>query len=201
MTAIFLAYEGIIKIIQFSKMNEVKVPNFIALVVSLICILIKMYMFYYTKKAAKETNSGALMADAYHHRIDVISSVASLISILGARNGFPILDPFVAIFISILIFKTGISIFKDAVNQLVDHSCENNIIENIREIIYKRSDVESIDIINTRLFGNKIYVDIEIGINKDITIEKAYEISENIKFEIRKEFSQIKYCKIYINPY
>ena len=96
------------------------------------------------------------MADAWHHRSDALSSVGAFIGILGARMGYPILDPIASVVICIFIGKAAYDIFKDAVDKMVDKSCDEKTIQKMREVIASQTGVENIDLLQTRLFGAKI---------------------------------------------
>lgn len=100
---------------------------------------------------------------------DALSSVGAFIGILGARMGYPILDPIASVVICIFIGKAAYDIFKDAVDKMVDKSCDEKTIQKMREVIASQAGVENIDLLQTRLFGAKIYVDIEIAADKTLS--------------------------------
>ena len=127
-----------------------KAPGFVALVAAVVSIATKEWMYWYTRGAARKINSGALMADAWHHRSDAMSSVGAFIGILGARLGFPILDPIASVAISVLIVKASVDIFRDAIDKMVDHSCDEATEESMREVIMREKRVKEIDHLQTR---------------------------------------------------
>ena len=122
-TGIGIGIGGINKIIEGTAGKD-EIPGMIALIAAVASIVVKEGMFWYTRSAAKKINSGALMADAWHHRSDALSSVGALIGIFGARMGYPILDPIASVVICLLIGKASIDIFRDAVDKMVDRSCD-----------------------------------------------------------------------------
>ena len=103
------------------------------------------------------------MADAWHHRSDALSSIGAFVGIFGARLGYPILDPVASIVICFMIAKAAIDIFRDAIDKMVDHSCDAKTEESMRREILKVPGVRKVDLLRTRLFGSKMYVDIEIA--------------------------------------
>mgnify|MGYP000914382035 CR=1 FL=1 len=113
-TGIGIGMNGIENIIKSTSGASIAIPGTLALIAAVVSIVVKEWMFWYTRSAAKKINSGALMADAWHHRSDAMSSVGAFIGILGARLGFPILDPLASVAICILIVKASVDIFKDA---------------------------------------------------------------------------------------
>ncbi|MDU2198422.1 MAG: cation diffusion facilitator family transporter, partial [Peptostreptococcaceae bacterium] len=111
-TVIGIGISGIEKIINGNN-RGLQAPGMIALVAAVISIIVKEGMYWYTRHAAKKINSGALMADAWHHRSDSLSSVGSFIGIFGSRMGFRVLDPLASIVICLFIIKASYDIFKD----------------------------------------------------------------------------------------
>lgn len=179
---------------------EIAVPGKLALAAAFVSIIVKEWMFHYTKRAAKKVNSSSLMADAWHHRSDALSSIGSLIGIGGAILGFPICDPIASIVICVFIIKAAYDIFMDAVNRLVDHSCSEEEIEQIRSVIVEIEGVMGIDELRTRRFGSKIYVDLEISADGSQTLLSAHGIAEAVHDKIEESFPQVKHCMVHVNP-
>lgn len=194
-----IGVEGIKKIF-FSKPDSLVIPGGIALVTAVISIVVKEWMYWYTRLAAKKINSGALMADAWHHRSDALSSIGAFIGILGARMGFPILDPIASVVICVFIIKAAIDVFKDSIDKLVDKSCDEEIVEKMKEVILKEDGVIQIDDIRTRLFGSKIYVDIEISADEELKLKDSHDISQRVHDVVEKEFDTVKHCMVHVNP-
>ena len=182
-------------------LNEVKIPTILPLVISLISIGIKEYQYRITIKVAKMTNSPALKADAWHHRSDALSSVGSFIGILGARIKFPILDPIASIIICLLIIKVAYDIFKDSIYKLIDASCDDETINKIKDVILEQEGVIQLDSLKTRVFGSRIYADIEISAYGKQSLEDAHDIAERIHDEVEKKIPMIKHCMVHVNPY
>ena len=145
-TGIGIGINGMEKILGGSYW-ELEVPGRIALIAAIISIVIKEWMYWYTRSAAKKINSGALMADAWHHRSDSLSSIGALIGILGARLGYPILDPVASVVICIFIIKAAYDIFKDAIDKLVDKSCDEETVEKIKKVIMNQEGVLGRDLL------------------------------------------------------
>ena len=100
------------------------VPGMLALIAAILSIVVKEAMFWYTRINAKRIDSGALMADAWHHRSDALSSVGALIGIGGAQLGFPVMDSIASLVICIFILKAAYDIFKHAIDKMVDKACD-----------------------------------------------------------------------------
>lgn len=174
-------------------------PGLLALIAAITSIVIKEWMYWYTKINAKKIKSGALLADAWHHRSDALSSIGALIGIIGARNGYPIMDSLASLIIFAFIVKAAYDIFIDAIDKMIDKSDEK-LEKELYEFIMRNNAVIAIDLLQTRIFGNKIYVDIEIALKGDLTLNKAHEIAEQIHDDIEDSFSDIKHIMIHVNP-
>ncbi len=191
---------GIRKILG-GNYGTLEVPGLLALIAAVISIVVKEWMYWYTRAAAKKINSGALMADAWHHRSDALSSVGAFIGIFGARMGFPVLDAVASVGICLFIEKAAYDIFKDAMDKMVDKSCPDEIVEEMKKVIRQEDGVIDIDEIRTRLFGDKIYVDVEFSADGGKTLEESHDIAERVHAAIEREFPTVKHCMVHVNPY
>ena len=176
------------------------IPGVLALIAALVSIIVKEAMFWYTRHYAKMLDSGALMADAWHHRSDALSSVGALIGIGGARLGFPILDSVASVVICVFIVKAAYDIFMDAIDKMIDKACDEETEQQLRDCATAVDGVEGIDLLMTRVFGNKIYVDIEIEANGDKTLHEAHEIAESVHNSIENNFPNAKHILMHLNP-
>lgn len=198
-TGIGIGIGGIEKIVA-GDYGELGVPGVFALIASIVSIAVKEWMYWYTRGAAKKINSGSLMADAWHHRSDSLSSVGAFIGILGARLGFPILDPIASVVICVFIGKAAFDIFKESIDKMVDKSCDEETVKKIMDVIYKQEGVLQVDEIRTRLFGEKIYVDVEIAADGSKTLNETHAIAENVHDAIERELQMVKHCMVHVNP-
>ena len=197
-TGILVGYKGIKSIFN---PESITTPTLFALIMAIISILVKEAMYWYTRKNALKINSNALMADAWHHRSDAMSSIGSLIGVVGAIYGIGILDAVASLIICLFILKVSIDIFIDSINKMVDKSCDEKLIDKYKSVIESIDGVDSIDIIKSRLFGNMIYLDLEIGVDEDKPLKEAHLISHNVHDALENYDKNIKHCMIHVNPY
>lgn len=179
----------------------IKTPSLVALIAAIVSIGIKEWMFHWTMNASKKENSGALLADAWHHRSDALSSVGALIGIAFSMFGLTIFDPIASIIISLFIIKAAWDILIDSISKMVDTSASDETIKEIVKIIEEEKEVKNIDSIKTRLFGSKVYVDIEIAVLGTLTVIKSHDIAERIHDNIEKNIKNCKHCMVHVNPY
>ena len=198
-TGIGIGWSGINKLTS-SNYSRLSIPTILPLIAAVISIAAKEWMYWYTRAASKRINSDALMADAWHHRSDSLSSIGSLIGIAGARMGFPILDPIASIVICLFIIKAAFDIFMEALGKVVDKSCDKQTIEEMKRAVLEDDDVLVLDDIKTRQFGSKCYVDIEISADGNISLFSAHAIAEKVHMKIEKNFPNVKHCMVHVNP-
>lgn len=199
LTGIGIGWSALVKILG-GEYGQLMVPGVLALVAAVISIVVKEGMFWYTRAGAKRIDSGALMADAWHHRSDALSSVGALVGIGGARLGFAILDPIASLVICIFVEKAAFDIFMDAVNKMVDKACDDETEQKMRNCVMGQEGVMGVDLLRTRTFGNKIYVDIEICVDGDKSLREAHGIAETVHDSVEREFSKVKHIMVHVNP-
>ena len=175
-------------------------PGLIALVAAVVSIVGKEAMYWYTRHYAKLIHSSAFMADAWHHRSDAFSSIGSLIGIAGARMGFPVLDSVASVVICLFIIKVAYDIMRDAIVKMLDTSCGEEFEHQIRDFVAAQEGVVGVDQLRTRMFGNKVYVDLEISMDGSETLSQSHETAERIHDQLESRFTDVKHIMIHVNP-
>lgn len=198
-TGLFIGYSACKNIFSGSY-ETLTIPGIAALMAAILSIAVKELMFWYTRFHAKQIDSAALMADAWHHRSDALSSVGALIGIIGARLGFPVLDPIASLVICFFIAKAAYDIFLDAIRKMVDESCDQETESALRNCALSEPGVLGIDLLRTRLFGNKIYVDIEICADGNLPLKETHNIAERVHNSIESTFPKVKHIMVHVNP-
>ena len=199
LTGLGIGYDAI-KNILGGNYKELTAPTVLALVAAIISIVAKETMYWYTRYYAKRIDSSALMADAWHHRSDALSSVGALIGIGGAMLGYPVMDSIASLVIFFFIAKAAYDIFKDAIDKMVDHACDEETEKAIYDAVLEQEEVLGIDMLQTRIFGNKIYVDLEIQLDENYTLKKAHDIAEEVHEHIEQNFPKVKHIMVHVNP-
>ena len=197
-TGLLIGYSGIKKLIGGAE--NIAVPGVAALVAAVVSIIVKEGMFRYTRRYARILNSGALMADAWHHRSDALSSVGALIGIAGARMGLRVLDPVASLVICVMIGKAAVEIFLDAMQKMVDHSADPETEEALRLCACTVGGVKRIDCLRTRVFGCRVYVELEIAVDGSLPLYDAHAISEQVHDSIEAAFPDVKHVTVHVNP-
>ena len=180
--------------------RDAPVPGGIALAAAIVSILVKESMYWMTLRRAKALNSEVLQAEALHHRSDSLSSIGSLAGIAGARMGIRSMDAAAGLVICAFILKSAYDIFREAMEKLIDHRSSDEMEERIRNCVSSFKEVKRIDLLRTREFGRKVYVDLEISMDGSLTLEEAHSTAERIHDALEEQFPEIKHVMIHMNP-
>lgn len=200
-TAVELIRSNVTTLIDYFQGNAViEEPNYIAIIGASVALLIKFGVYFRTMRMAKLQKSLILKADALNHLGDIFSTLGGLVAIVGSMFGLPYLDYFGSIIIALFIIRVAIGIVLGSVNQLVDEAADEEIETSIRHSILQHIEESQIDLMKTRQHGVRVYVDLEINLPKDMTLEKAHEIAETIAFDIKSQNPTVKRTMVHVNP-
>lgn len=177
-----------------------EIPGIPAIIISGVSIVVKLLLYRYTNSIGKKIDSPAVIADSYNHRSDVLASFSSLIGVAGARLGFPILDPIAGLVVAVIIFKTGISLYLEAIDALMDTAPSREIMDSLLNDVKKTEGVLRVNEIRARKFGPKLHVDLKICVDKDITVEKGHEVASNVKHNLMNDIKNVQDVMIHVNP-
>ena len=175
-------------------------PGLLALIAAAVSIVTKETLFWYTRGYAKRYRSTALHAEAWHQRSDALSSIGALIGIAGARMGVPVMEPIASIIIALFILRVAVRIFRDAIDQMVDHSCNEEVESAFRATAMDQPGVKGVEMLRTRMFGNRVYVDLEIAADPELTLAAAHEIAERVHDAIEQTYPDVKHIMVHVNP-
>lgn len=207
-TVLFMTGAGIgwscIRRIVVRNYGPSDAPGILPVIAAIVSILVKEAMFWYTMYYAKKLKSGAFKADAWHHRSDALSSIGALLGIVGARYGYPVLDPVAGLIICIMIMAVAVGIFKDAADKLLDTSCDPVFEDSIRGYVESFARTENqktgLDLLRSRKFGEKIYLELEISLDGSMPLSKAHGYAERLHNLIEGAFPDVKHVMIHVNP-
>jgi len=176
-------------------------PGLIALVAAFVSIIVKYVFYIYVKKIGKKIESSSLIADAYHHKSDAISSIAALVGIAGARMGFEFMDPLAGIIVAGFVIKVGIDNFHTAYDELMDAAPPDELIERIKKATIATEGVKAIKKMNARKLGIDLHIDMTIDVDRFITVEEAHLITVKAKRNIIKNVPNAAEILIHVEPH
>lgn len=179
---------------------DLTAPDISALWAVILSIVGKEAMYQYTAFVGRKIKSSAVLADAWHHRTDALSSVAALVGILGARLGYPQLDPLAGIFVGGMIIYSGAKIYLTAIHELMDKAPDLKIVDEIRDIALNVKGCKEINDIKARYLGPNIVVDLKICVNPMATVIEGHSIAAEVKKQIIEKIEDVSDVLIHVNP-
>lgn len=198
-----LMINGIEAVIRSLNGEELERPTMLALIVAIVSILSKEWLYRYTIKAGKKLDSQAVVANAWHHRSDAVSSLGTLIGISGAMflgDRWRILDPIAAIVVSILIIKSGYDIVKPCISELLEASLPEDKEKEIENLVLGVPGIKFVHNLRTRRIGNDIAVDLHAKMDGGLTLSEAHEKASAAEKAIRHVFGKNTIINIHMEP-
>ena len=185
--------------IEIAK-DKVTVPRLGVLIAAMFSIAAKEWLYRVTQKAAIQSHSPALYANAWHHRSDAFSSVAVVIGFVSLELGFGHGDQIAAIAVGLMIIFVGVHIIGDCLRELTESAIDTETIEHIKQIINSDSSIRHYHKLRTRMVGREVFLDLHILVDPELDIAAAHEISESLENTLDKEISYPVNITIHIEP-
>ncbi len=176
------------------------IPDVQTLGIAAISILANEWLYHYTRRIAKITRSKLLLANAWHHRSDAISSIVVLFGIAAVLTGYVYADAIAAIIVGIMIAKIGVSLVLESVRELVDTSLPDVQVAKIRNQIAHTDGVKAIHLIRTRKMGEDAYVDLHIQVDSHISVSEGHMIADSVRDNLRLNFEDIADVLVHTDP-
>ncbi len=183
----------------FNKMDAPEVPGIIALWMAGIAIIVKEALFHVTRMVGRRSGSRVLLANAWHHRSDAISSVAALFGIAGAQLGIPLMDPIAGMLVAGLIIKTGIDIGYESIRELTDETVEEDVISELGKIMSTIEGVDNFHEMRARRMGPHLLVDMHIQVDSMMSISAAHQVAERVRLEILEKLPAVNEVLVHVD--
>jgi len=201
--ALYIFWSGFLQITNHINGAELEIPKKIALYMALISIIAKEIIYRYTLKVGKEINSKVLIANAWHHRSDALTSIGTFIGIgaavlLGGK--WAVLDPVAALIVSLFIFRLAYILLKDSIKELVETALPKHIEQEILQITMSVEGVITPHNLKTRNIGSVIAIDMHFYVVPDLNITEAHEISRLVENNLKKRFGNETIISLHIEP-
>lgn len=201
---VMMGYNAAVKIVDVVRNGtELASPGIIALAAAVLSIVLKEWMFRITRKVAREVDSPAVEANAWHHRSDALSSVGTAIGIGGAvllGSKWAVLDPIAALVVSVFIVVQAAKILSDAIGQLMEKSLPRDVEQRICEIVYEEEGTSDIHHLRTRKIGSQISIELHVRMNGSLTLREVHGKSIAIEKRLRAAFGDSTYINLHVEP-
>lgn len=178
-------------------------PGAIAFFAAVLSIFVKELLYRWTISVGREIKSTALIANAWHHRSDGLSSIPAALAVAGAAlfPGLAFLDHLGAIVVSMFILQAAVKIVRPAVEQLVDRGAPEEICRGIEQLAFATPGVREVHAIRTRHIGSGIEVDLHVLVDPTLSVEEGHEISEEVKRRLLEYVSDLADVVVHLEPY
>lgn len=206
--ALIAAATGIIisggmELIAWLKGEPLESPGLLALWAALLSIAIKEILYHYTARRGKTLDSQAMIANAWHHRSDALSSIGAAIGIGGAillGNHWAVLDPLASIIIGIMLIKVAIELLKTSIGELTECSLSVETEEEIIHLIQSYPDVQQPHNLRTRRIGNRIAIEAHVRMDGNLSLHRAHERATSIEQKLKERFGPQTHVTIHMEP-
>ncbi len=193
----FIGYTGITLIMSGGKTH---IPTSLALWGALASLGAKIILAVYTRRGYRASGSSALKALYTDHLSDAVATGGALLGVFTARAGFPIADPIASLLIALFVIYSGAKVLRSSFHVLMDASADPETVNAIKEIVKANNKVLNIDLLKTRTVGSGYYVDIEICLSKELSLEAAHDIAEDVHDSIENGLPSIRHVMVHTNP-
>lgn len=191
------------KVWDFIHGEEIAQPGWIALIAALLSIALKEWAFQFTVRTGRKVQSQAVIANAWHHRSDALSSIGTAIGIGGAiilGKHWAVLDPLAAVVVSIFIIRTALCLVRNSSNELLEKSLPDDVEKQIIKMAEDEPTVSEVHHLCTRRIGNNIAIEMHLRMPGNITLYDAHQHSSNIEQKLRQHYGQHTHINIHIEP-
>ena len=201
--AIGIIVTGSLKIARWLQGETLETPGMLALWAALLSIIIKEVLFRYTIARGKALESQAVIANAWHHRSDALSSIGAAIGIGGAillGERWAVLDPLASVVVGAMLVKVAWDLLKLSAGELTDSSLPEETEREIENIIHSFPEVKDPHNLRTRRIGNRIAIETHVRLDGNMTLEEAHDIVSALEHKIRERFGPATLVTIHMEP-
>ena len=194
---------GAVKFADWLGGAQIAAPGKLALWAALISIVVKEFLYQYTSRKGKSLDSQAVVANAWHHRSDALSSVGAAIGIGGAillGDRWTVLDPLASIVVGAMLMKVAWDVLKNSVNELTESSLPEETEREIEEIITSFPDVTDPHNLRTRRIGSRIAVEAHIRMDGDLPLKEVHARASDIERKLRERFGADTHVTLHTEP-
>ncbi|MDE7355483.1 MAG: cation diffusion facilitator family transporter [Rikenellaceae bacterium] len=198
-----IAYNGIRTIIEVVRGAVLPSPGTIALVGAVVSIVAKEILFRYTAAQGRRLKSDAVIANAWHHRSDAFSSVATVLGIAGAivlGDRWTVLDPLAGVAVSFFIGKTALGLIKPSVDELLEKSLPQSTEDEIVRFVDKVEGVHDIHDLRTRKIGNYYAIEFSVCMDGKVSLKEAHDVISKIDDDLRRKYGDKTHVMIHVEP-
>ena len=198
-----IVVSGVLKFTAWLNGEELEAPRWIALWAALLSIAIKEILYQYTSHRGKVLNSQVMIANAWHHRSDALSSVGAAIGIglaIWLGNRWAVFDPLASIVVGLMLVKVAYELLKTSINELTESSLPAETEQEIIQIIQSFGDVQQPHNLRTRRIGNRIAIEAHIRMDGQLPLNSVHERATTIEQKLKQRFGANTHVSLHMEP-
>lgn len=203
MVGLYIFYNGARQIWDVMHGAEIEQPGLVALIAAIVSILLKEWTYRFTVSVGKKVESQAVIANAWHHRSDALSSIGTAIGIGGAillGKGWAVLDPVAALVVSVFIVKTALGLLSTSSGELLEKSLPKEVEKEIVDIVKSEPEVSEVHHLCTRRIGSNIAIEMHIRMPGEISLKDSHTRASNIERKLRQHFGEHTHINLHVEP-
>lgn len=203
MVGLYIFYNGARQIWDVMHGAEIEQPGLVALIAAIVSILLKEWTYRFTVSAGKKVESQAVIANAWHHRSDALSSIGTAIGIGGAillGKGWAVLDPVAALVVSVFIVKTALGLLSTSSGELLEKSLPKEVEKKIVDIVESEPEVSEVHHLCTRRIGSNIAIEMHIRMPGEISLKDSHTRASDIERMLRQHFGEHTHINLHVEP-
>ena len=201
--AIGILYSGVMKIVVWADGGQLEAPGTLALWAALLSVVLKETVFRYSMRKARQLESQAVEANAWHHRSDALSSVGTAIGIGGAiflGQRWTVLDPVASVVVGLFIIKVSIDLLRKGIGDLTEHSLPDEVEAEILQLVSSVEGVDEPHDLRTRRIGNHYAIELHILMDGNIPLSKAHDKASEVEELLRSHYGAETHIAVHVEP-
>ena len=194
---------GIMNLVDWAKGADLEAPGKMALWAAFLSIAVKELLYQYTAYHGRKLNSQAVIANAWHHRSDALSSVAAAIGIGGAillGDRWTVLDPLASVIVGLVLLKVAVDLLKTSINELTESSLPQDTEREIEEIITSFPEISQPHNLRTRRIGTRIAIEAHIRMDGAMSLQKSHDLTTEVEKKLRSRFGDDTHITLHVEP-
>ena len=203
LVAIGIVYNGVVAIRSWATGGQLTAPGQLALWAALLSIAMKEGVYRYSMMKARQLNSQAVEANAWHHRSDALSSIGTAVGIGGAiflGQRWAVLDPVASVIVGLFIVKVAIFLLRDGIGDLMEQSLPDEVENEILELAASVSGVDQPHELRTRRIGNHYAIELHIMMDGDMSLSEAHDKASEVEDLLRSRYGDETHVAVHVEP-
>jgi cation diffusion facilitator family transporter len=201
--AVGILYEGVVRIVDWVEGEQLEAPGMLPFWAALLSIVLKEGVYRYSMVKARQLNSQAVEANAWHHRSDALSSLGTAVGIGGAiflGQRWTVLDPVASVIVGLFIVKVSVDLLRNGIGDLMEQSLPEDVEEEILRLVASLPGLAEPHDLRTRRIGNHYAIELHILMDGNITLNEAHDKATEVEKLLRNHYGEETHVAVHVEP-